>query len=186
LYHGPRFDATLAARGFGDNFVHHPLHFERYSYDMQTYLKAKTLPNITAILSEEQLIKFQESTSESNTAVFFDTHDDKGEDYERFESMCLALSETLSCGKARFLSEFGKGAFLFKPLRWKSAEDKMIMKIEGSNPLAMAAFVDNNRLPLVCVRSSYTDKYLKVGTLPVVTILVCFCSLNLCTAGMFL
>jgi hypothetical protein len=140
---------------------------------MMTYLKAKTLSNITTILVEEELIRFQESTSESNTAVFFDTHDGEGEGYERFESMCLALSETLSCAKARFLSEVGKGAFLFKPYRWKSAEDKMMIQIEGSNPLAMAAFVDNNhnRLPLVCVRSSYTDKYLKAGTLPVVTML---------------
>jgi hypothetical protein len=138
---------------------------------MQTYLKAKTLPNIITILLEEELIQFQESTSGSNTAVFFDTHDGEGEDYERFESMCLALSETLSCGKARFLSEVGKGAFLFKPLKWKSAVDKMMIKIEGSNPLAMAAFVDNNRLPLVCARSSYTDKYLKAAALPVVTML---------------
>jgi hypothetical protein len=136
---------------------------------MQAYLKDKMLVNMTAIASEDELAMFRDEHNEMPTAVYFDADD--GDGYKRFEGMCLALSETLSCGKAAYVSESRSGGFLFKPQKWKSKSDEMVVEIEGSTPLAMAAFVDSNRLPLVCVRSPYADRYVKDTTRPIVTML---------------
>jgi len=145
-------------------------HGPRYYHKMQTYLQNKMVSNITAISSEDELALFRDKQNEMPTAVYFGTHDDD-DSYKKFDDMCLALSETLSCGKADFVSEYGSGGILLKPTKWKSKSDEMAVEIEGSTPLAMAAFVDSNRLPLVSVRSAYTDRYLKATTRPIVTML---------------